>query len=134
MLCSLKQIAIMKIKSVSVVLVTVMVCFSTFFVKADQVPIRKGKRNTGGVRSISMDPSHLIVNQNNNVIHVDFFFLLREVNVSVVSSDGRQVYQQVVSPQTTSVDIDLSKEEAMEYTVYFNDATGVCLFGEFVIQ
>lgn len=80
-----------------------------------------------------LDPPHLMVNLNNNVIHVDFLFLLREVNVSVVSSDGRQVYQQVVSLQTTSVDIDLSGEEAGVYTVYFTDVTGVCLYGEFVI-
>ena len=123
----------MKTRMISIML-TLAICSTTFFVKADQVKIRKAKNTTGGVRSILLAPSHLMVNLNNNVIHVDFFFLLREVNVSVVSSDGRQVYQQVVSPQTTSVDIDLSGEESGVYTVYFTDATGVCLYGEFVIQ
>lgn len=124
----------MKTRMISIMLTLAMICSTTFFVKADQVKIRKAKNTTGGVRSILLDPSHLMVNLNNNVIHVDFFFLLREVNVSVVSSDGRQVYQQVVSPQTTSVDIDLSGEESGVYTVYFTDATGVCLYGEFVLS
>lgn len=122
----------MKRKMIGVLLTTVMICSTTFFAKADQVEIRRTK-SQGGVRSILLDPSHLMVNLNNNVIHVDFLFLLREVNISVVSSDGRQVYQQVVSSQTSSVDIDLSGEESGVYTVYFTDATGVCLFGEFTI-
>lgn len=123
----------MKRKMISVLLTIVMICSTTFFVKADQVEIRRTK-SQGGVRSILLDPSHLMVNLNNNVVHVDFLFLLRDLNVSVVSSGGRQIYQQVVSSQTSSVDINLSGEEAGVYTVYFTDATGVCLFGEFVIQ
>ncbi|GGK17816.1 DUF3244 domain-containing protein [Parabacteroides faecis] len=122
----------MKRKMISVLLTIVMICSTTFFVKADQVEIRRTK-SQGGVRSILLDPSHLMVNLNNNVIHVDFLFLLRDVNVSVVSSDGRQVHQQVISPQTSSVDIDLSGEESGVYMVYFTDATGVCLYGKFVI-
>lgn len=110
-----------------------MICSTTFFVKADQVIIKKTK-STGGVRSILLDPSHLMVSQDNRVIHVDFLFLLREVNVSIVSSDGRQIYQQVVSLQTSSADINLSGEEPGVYTIYFTDATGVSLYGEFVIQ
>ena len=86
------------------------------------------------ISSISLDPSHLTVNLDNNVIHVDFLILLRDVNISIVSSDGRQVHQQVISPQTSSVDIDLSGEESGVYTVYFTDATGICLFGEFVLS
>ena len=117
----------MKTRMISAMLTLAMICSTTFFVKADQVKIRKAKNTTGGVRSILLDPSHLMVNQ------VDFLFLLRDVNISVVSSDGRQIYQQVVSSQTSSVDIDLSGEESGVYTVYFTDATGICLFGEFVI-
>ena len=101
----------MKTRMISAMLTLAMICSTTFFVKADQVKIRKAK----------------------SVIHVDFLFLLRDVNISVVSSDGRQIYQQVVSSQTSSVDIDLSGEESGVYTVYFTDATGICLFGEFVI-
>lgn len=123
----------MKRKMIGVLLTIVMICSTTFFVKADQVEIRRTKSQSG-VRSILLDPSHLIVNQDNSVIHVDFLFLLREVNVSVVSSDGRQVYQQVVSSQTSSVDINLSEEGIGTYTIYFTDATGVCLYGEFIIQ
>lgn len=96
--------------------------------------IKKSRKDSGGVRSISLDPSHLTVNLDNNVIHVDFLILLRDVNISIVSSDGRQVHQQVISPQTSSVDIDLSGEESGVYTVYFTDATGICLFGEFVLS
>lgn len=123
----------MKTRMISIMLTLAMICSTTFFVKADAVKLQNAKKNSGGVCSIRLDPPHLMVNLNNNVIHVDFLFLLREVNVSVVSSDGRQVYQQVVSLQTTSVDIDLSGEESGVYTVYFTDATGVCLYGEFVI-
>ena len=115
----------MKTRMISAMLTLAMICSTTFFVKADQVKIRKAKNTTGGVRSILLDPSHLMVNQDNSVIHVDFLFLLRDVNISVVSSDGRQIYQQVVSSQTSSVDIDLSEEESGVYTVYFTDATGV---------
>ena len=111
----------MKTRMISAMLTLAMICSTTFFVKADQVKIRKAKN------------THLMVNQDNSVIHVDFLFLLRDVNISVVSSDGRQIYQQVVSSQTSSVDIDLSGEESGVYTVYFTDATGICLFGEFVI-
>lgn len=123
----------MKRKMIGVLLTIVMICSTTFFVKADRVYLEK-RRNKGGVRSILLDSSHLSVNLGNNVIHIDFLFLLRDVDISIVSSDGRRVYQQVVSPQTASVDIDLSEIEPGVYTVYFTDATGVCLYGEFVIQ
>ena len=102
----------MKTRMISAMLTLAMICSTTFFVKADQVKIRKAKNTTGGVRSILLDPSHLMVNQDNSVIHVDFLFLLRDVNISVISSDGRQIYQQVVSSQTSSVDVDLSGEES----------------------
>lgn len=102
-------------------------------VKADQVEIRRTK-NQGGVRSILLDTSHLTVNLNNNVIHVDFLILLRDVNISIVNLEGRQVHQQVVSPQTSSVDINLSGEGAGTYTIYFTDVTGVCLNGVFVVS
>lgn len=119
---------------ISLLLTITMICCTTFLVKADQVKIKKSRKDSGGVRSISLDPSHLTVNLDNNVIHVDFFILLRDVNISIVSSDGRPVYQQVISPQTSSVDIDLCEEEPGVYTVYFTDATGICLFGEFVLS
>lgn len=122
----------MKRKIISVLLITVMICSTTFFVKADQVEIRRTK-SQGGVRSILLDPSHFMVNLNNNVVHVDFLFLLRDVNVSVVSSGGIQIYQQVVSSQTSSVNINLSGEESGAYTIYFIDEIGACLYGEFVI-
>lgn len=118
---------------ISFMLTLAMICSTTFFVKADAVKLQNAKKNSGGVRSIRLDPSCLTVNLDNNVIHVDFLILLRSVNISIVSSDGRQVHQQVISPQTSSVDIDLSGEEPGVYTVYFIDATGVCLFGEFTI-
>lgn len=123
----------MKTRMISVLLTVIMICCTNAFVKADQVKIRK-TQSQGGVRSIVLEPSHLMVNLENNVIHIDFLFLLREVNVSVVSSDGRQVYQQVISSQTSAMDIDLNGEESGVYMIYFTDATGVCLFGEFVMQ
>ena len=122
----------MKRKMISVLLTIVMICSTTFFVKADQVEIRRTK-SQGGVRSILLDPSHLTVNLDNNVIHVDFLILLRDVNIFIVSSDGREIHQQIISPQISSIDINLSGKEPGVYTVYFTDATGICLFGEFVI-
>jgi len=119
---------------ISLLLTIMMICCTTFFVKADQVDIKKAKKNSRSVRSILLDVSSFSVYLNNKVIHIDFLFLLRDVNISIVGLDARQVYQQIVSPQTTSVDIDLSEIEPGVYTVYFTDATGVCLYGEFVIQ
>lgn len=121
----------MKRKMIGVLLTIVMICSMT--VKADQVEIRRTK-NQGGVRSILLDISHFTVNLNNNVIHVDFLILLRDVNISIVNLEGRQVHQQVVSPQTSSVDINLSGEGTGTYTIYFTDATGVCLNGVFVVS
>lgn len=123
----------MKTRGICGMLTVIMICCIPFGVKADLVKLQN-KKLTGGVRSIQLDISHLFVNLENNVIHADFLFLLREVNISIVNSEGRQVYQQVVSPQTSSVDINLSGEERGAYTVYFSDVTGVCLYGEFVIQ
>lgn len=119
---------------IGVLLTAVMICSTAFFVKADQVKIQENKKRQVVIRSIILDPSHLLVNLDKNVIHVDFLFLLREVNLSIVSSDGRPVYQQLISPQTYSINIDLSKEDPGVYTVYFTDATGVCLYGEFMVQ
>ena len=59
----------MKTRMISAMLTLAMICSTTFFVKADQVKIRKAKNTTGGVRSILLDPSHLMVNQDNSVIH-----------------------------------------------------------------
>lgn len=104
-----------------------------FFVNADQVVIRKSK-NTGGVRSVLLEPSHLIVNLENNIIHIDFLLLLRDVNLSIISLNGKQIYQQVVSPQTSSIDIDLNKQDKGKYIICFTDETNVHLRGEFVIS
>lgn len=123
----------MRTRMISFMLTLAMICSTTFFVKADAVKLQNAKKNSGEVRSIRLDPSCLTVNLDNNVIHVDFLMLLRSVNISIVTSDGRQVHQQVISPQTSSVDIDLSGEESGVYMVYFTDATGVCLYGKFVI-
>lgn len=117
---------------ISVFLTFIMLFCASSILKADAVMLRKAK-HTGGVRSILLDPSHLTVNLDDNVIHVDFLLLLRDVNVSVVSSDGRQVYQQIVSSQTSSVKINLSGEESGVYTISFIDEIGSCLYGEFVI-
>lgn len=119
---------------ISVLLTVVMICCTTFWAKADQVDLQRSKKSSEKVRFILLNISHLSVNLDNNVIHVDFLFLLRDVNVSIVSSDGRLVHQQVVSPQTSSVDINLSGEGAGTYTIYFTDATGVCLNGIFVVS
>lgn len=123
----------MKRKMIGVLLTIVMICNVPFLVKADQVKIKR-KKSQDRVRSILLDTSHLMVNLNNNVIHVDFLILLRDVNISIINSDGRQVHQQVVSLQTTSVDIDLIDKEPGVYTIYFTDATDTCLYGEFTIQ
>lgn len=118
---------------ISVSLTFIMLFCASSILKADAVMLRKAK-HTGGVRSILLDPSHLTVNLDDNVIHVDFLLLLRDVNVSVSCSDGRQVYQQTVFSQASSVDIDLSGEIPGAYTIYFTDATGVCLYGELTVN
>lgn len=122
----------MKTRIINVLLTFIVIGSTTFFTKADQVVIRKTK-STGGIRSMLLEPSHLTVNLDNNTIHIDFLFLLRDVNIFVVSSYGRRVYQQTVSSQTFSVNMDLSKEESGIYTIYFTDGTGVCLCGSFII-
>lgn len=123
----------MKIRIINVLLTFFLICSSTFFAKADKVVLRKSK-NTGGVRSLSLDPSYLSIDLDDNVIHINFIHISKEVNLGIVSSEGRQVYQQVIYTQTASLEIDLSKEELGVYTVYFADETGTCLYGEFVIQ
>ena len=75
----------MKRKMIGVLLTIVMICSTTFFAKADRVYLEKRRNNSGGVRSILLDPSHLTVNLDNNVIHVDFPILLRDVNIFIVS-------------------------------------------------
>ena len=123
----------MKRKMIGVLLTIVMICSTIFFAKADRVYLEKRRNNSGGVRSILLGPSHLTVNLDNNVIHVDFLILLRDVNIFIVSSDGREIHQQIISPQISSIDSNLSGKEPGVYTVYFTDATGSCLFGEFVL-
>lgn len=122
----------MKTRIINVLLTFIVIGSTTFFTKADQVVIRKTK-STGGIRSMLLEPSHLMVNLDNNTIHIDFLFLLRDINIFVVSSYGRRVYQQTVSSQTFSVNMDLSKEESGIYAIYFTDGTGVCLCGSFII-
>lgn len=101
---------------------------------ATKVNIYKNKSSISRPRSIQSEPSSLSVNLESDLICVDFSFIVREVNLSIVDSEGRQVYQEVVSPQTSSTTINLQDQDPGEYTIYFTDATGVCLFGSFVIQ
>ena len=123
----------MKIRMISVLLTVVMISFTTFLLKADAVKLQNTEKKSDGVRSILLDSSCFTVNLDNNVIHVDFLILLRDVNIFIVSSDGREIHQQIISPQISSIDINLSGKEPGVYTVYFTDATGSCLFGEFVL-
>lgn len=101
---------------------------------AKKVQLKKKAILQTGIRSILLDTSSLSVSLGNREICVDFSFIIREVNLSIVDSEGRQVYQEVVSPQTSSTTINLQDQDPGEYTIYFTDATGVCLFGSFVIQ
>lgn len=122
----------MKIRIINVLLTFFLICSSTFFAKADKVVLRKSK-NTGGVRSLSLDPSHLSIDLDGNVIHINFIHISKEVNLGIVSPDGREVYQQIISTKTASIDIDLSKEEPGVFIIYFVDSTGTCLYGELII-
>lgn len=128
-----KHIAGMKTRVISVLLTVLMISCATFIANADQVKLKERKANKGGVRSIILSPTHFFVNLDNNVIHVDLLFLFGDIDVSIINSDGRLVYHQVVSSQTSSLDIDLNGEDRGVYTIYFTGETDECVLGEFTI-
>lgn len=107
---------------------------SLFFatnVWAGDVVLKQKKENSGDPREYSAPVIPVHVNINNTLLGIHFE-KVKQVFVSVVGPEG-VVYQREVTTETAkSIYVDLAKYSKGEYTIYFLDAKGNQLSGEFM--
>lgn len=107
---------------------------ATNVVASEPIIVRTKNKPEKHVRSKLLDETMIAVTKDSKGLYISFEPIIRDVNLNITNVLGECVYQQTITPQIPSLFIEFINWNQGDYTIYFTDITGICLYCNFIIE